>query len=276
MHSLVSQARLRTNLTCWLLFASACQAFAIGLRFSPLNFSIQAKPGQVVNKVFTLSLPPNASATQFRAHLEDWWRSEDNRQTFYAVPGTIRRSCASWCTINPVESLVKPGETLTIKLSIKVPDSVEPGGYWCALTVDEVPDPLSPKPEGVAMVFRTSVSVGIFVQIPPCERSAKLVAVRIDGDRVAVKMRNDGNTPLKITGTIEFYKLGEDKPTAVVRMGAEPLLPEPMNTCEFSTPLPSPKELPSGLYKVRVIMDAGLDYLMGAEKELEIARADTS
>lgn len=265
-----------STIVCLVALGCAGRLFAVSLHFSPLTFSIQARPGQVVNKTFTLTLPQDAQTTQFKAHIEDWWRSEDNRQTFYAAPGTLHRSCGLWCTINPVESSVKPGETLTIKLSVRIPENVEPGGYWAALTVDEVPDPLAPKPNGVAMVFRASISVGLFVEVSPCKRAARLIGARLDGEKIAVRMCNDGNVPLKVTGMVEFYKPGDERPIAVAKMGAEPLLPEPTNVCEYDIALPASDVLPSGKYKVRIIVDAGLDFLMGAEKELDITRLDSS
>ncbi len=254
------------------LLAARTPACAIGFHFSPANISIKARPGQVLNHVFTLTLAKDSPATHFRARLEDWWRSADNNQTFFAPPGTVKRSCGPWCTINPIEATCKPEETLTIKLTIRVPDKIEPGGYWSALTVEEVPDPLAPKPSGVSMVFRGSVSVGIFIEIPEATRAAKITGVRITAEKVAVTLQNDGNIPLKVNGTFEFYKPGENNPVAVVQIGGEPLLPEPLNICEFSAPLPNPSVLPSGTYKVKVIVDVGLDYLIGAEKELQIKR----
>jgi len=159
---------------------------------------------------------------------------------------------------------------------VRVPDDVRPGGYWAALTIDEVPDPLAPKPAGVIMTFKASVSVGIFVEIPPVNRAARITGVRITGDHAAVTLRNDGDVPLRVTGTFEFYKPGEEHLVASVQSRTDPLLPEPINTCEFSTKLPDGSALPSGRYRVRVIVDVGLDYLMGAEKELDIARSDKS
>ena len=258
------------------LLAGLTPAYAIGFHFSPLNISIQARPGQIANRTFNLTLAKDAPSTHFKAHVQDWWRSADNRQTFYAAPGSIRRSCGLWCSINPVEATVKPGETLTIRLSIRVPDDIKPGGYWAALTVDEVPDPLAPEPSGIAMVFRGSVSIGIFIEIPPAVRSAKLAGIQISEDKLLVKLCNDGDIPLRVNGAFEFYRLEEDKLVATVKIGGEPLLPDPINTCEFSVALPSAKELPSGKYKVRAIMDVGLDYLLGAEKQLEIIRANGS
>ena len=275
-HSRRRLAWMLSAVLFYVLSAGLKPAHAISFQFSPLNISNQARPGQVINRIFNITLAKDAPPTHFKAHVEDWWRSADNHQTFYAAPGTIRRSCGLWCSINPVEATVKPGETLTIRLSIRVPDNVKPGGYWAALTVDEVPDPLAPKPSGVAMLFRSSVSIGIFIEVPPATRSAKLTGVQISGDKISVKLCNDGNIPLRVNGAFEFYRPGEDKPAATVKLGGEPLLPDPINTCEFTIALPSAKELPSGAYKVRVIMDVGLEYLIGAEKQLEIVRTGGS
>ncbi len=162
---------------------------------------------------------------------------------------------------------------MAVKLSIHVPDDVKPGGYWAALTVDEVPDPTQPKPTQVSMIFRASLSVGIYVEVPNVTKAASIKAVQVNGTLVSVTMQNEGNTPLHVGGTFEFYKAGEETPAATVQIGGEPLLPDPINTGTFSAPLPDAQKLPSGKYKVRVIMDAGLDHLMGAEKELEVIRS---
>lgn len=257
---------------CTLLACAGSRVHAISFHFSPANITIEARPGEMVNRTLTLTLAGNDPATRFKVRTEDWWRSADNQRTFYAKPGTIARSCAPWCSVNPVESSVRPGETMTVKVSVRVPDDAKPGGYWAALTVDEVPDPARPNPQGVAMVFRASLSVGIYVIIPSATRSARITGIQVNDGRAAVTLMNEGNTPLRVNATFEFYKPGQEKPVATARVGGEPILPEPINTCTFSTALPGPDQLPAGRYRVRAIIDAELDHLMGAEKELDILR----
>lgn len=259
-----------------LLSACGVTAHAMSLHFWPANLSVQARPGQLVNQTFNLTLSKESKPTRFQAHVEDWWRSPDNSQTYYAPPGTVSRSCGPWCSINPVESSVNPGATMSIRVTIRVPDDVKPGGYWSALTVDQIPDPLAPKLKGVGMALRGSVSVGIFVEIPEIKKAARITEVKVTGERAAVTLRNDGNTPLRVNATFEFYKLEQGKPISTVKLGGEPLLPDRYGTCQFSTALPSEEDLPSGRYKVRVIVDAGLDYLIGAENEVDIARSPSS
>lgn len=261
---------------CILLGLLPTCASALNLHFYPMSISAQAKPGQVINRTFSLTVTPDSTAARFKVRVEDWWRSADNSKTFYAPAGTLSRSCGLWCSVNPVESSLEPGKTLTVKVSIRVPHDVQPGGYWAALTVDQVPDPLTSRPEGVGMAFKGSVSVGIFVEVPTITKSAKITGVKVTGDRVKVTLRNDGNTPLKVSPTFEFYSPGQDKAVASVKLGAEALLTDDYSTCEYSAALPTQKDLPRRRYKVRVIVDAGLEYLMGAENELDIIRADSS
>lgn len=266
---------LSLSMLGWAMLALSCRpAHAISFHFSPANISVEARAGETVNRTLSLTLASDAPTTHFKARVEDWWRSADNERTFYAAPGTIGRSCAPWCSVNPVETAIKPGETLTVKLSLHVPEDIKPGGYWAALTVDEVPDPTQPKSAGVSMIFRASLSIGIYVEIPNATRAARITGVQVANNRVGVTVANEGNIPLRVNGTFEFFKPGEDQPVAKTQIGGDPLLPEPINTCTFTAALPEASKLPTGRYKVRVIVDAGLDHLVGAEKELDILRTD--
>ena len=247
-------------------------AYAISFHFSPATISVEAAPGQTVSRTLSLTLAKECAPTHFKARMEDWWRNEGNDRTFYAQAGTIAHSCGKWCSVNPVESAVKPDETMTVKVTVHVPGDAKPGGYWSALTIDEVPDPTEPRPTGVSMIFRASLSVAIYVEIPTATRAARISGVRIADGRASVTLVNEGNIPLRVNGTFEFRKPGEETPVITIPVGGEPILPEPINTCTFSAALPDSAKLPDGRYKVRVIVDAGLDHVLGAERELDILR----
>ena len=144
-----------------------------GLSFSATleSIEIDARSDQVVTRQFSLTLDKNQPRTHFKAHIEDWWRSEDGRQSFYASPGTLKKSCGNWVSLNPVESAIGGGETLLVRVTVAIPPERAAGGYWCALTVDEIPDPLAPS-TGVGVHFVASVSTGIFVYLDPVLRNA--------------------------------------------------------------------------------------------------------
>jgi len=246
-------------------------AQAISFKATLTAIKLNARPGQVLNSAFRLTLDKDQPKTRFRSHAEDWWRSEDGKQSFYAEPGSHERSCGKWVTINPVEAEALPDEALVIRLTVAVAPDAKPGGYWCALTVDQQPDPLASS-DGVAMAFLASVSTAIFVYVSPLEQAAEITGVAVGSDIATLRLQNSGNTPLPIEGKIEFRRLDEDEPLAVVSLDRGTLFTHPLTTGLFSGRLPDAAALPSGSYKVRAIVDFGGDHYIGVERQVHVVR----
>ena len=171
-----------------------------------------------------------------------------------------------------MEATVAGGESLNIRLTVSVPQDVQPGGYWCALSVDEMPDPLAVMPEGVGVKFLASVSTGVYVYIDPVERGADVLAIDVDGSLATARIENTGNTPTAVEGRFEFVRPGETTPVAVVTLPRNMLLTEPVRTAAFSVPLPDVATLPSGRYTVRLILDIGLDHYIGLQRSVDLVR----
>lgn len=254
-----------------LVLASHTPVDAVSFKATLSSIKLNARPGQILTSAFRLTLDPDQPKTRFKAHMQDWWRSEDGAQSFYAEPGTLTRSCGRWVALNPVEVDVLPAETMTTRLTVSVPSETKPGGYWCVLTVDELPDPLAVS-EGVGVRFMASVSIGVFIYVGEQQRAAEITAVEVLGESAVVKIRNDGNTPLAIEGRFEFLKPGAGEPTAVVNLARSTLLTEPIASGLFSATLPDASSLPSGRYLVRAIIDYGVDHYIGTQREMTITR----
>jgi hypothetical protein len=246
-------------------------AVTITASFVPIR--VTARPGELVTTNYSLKVAAGEPSAHFKADVQDWWRSEDGRQSFYAAPGALGRSCGKWVAATPREAAVAGGETLQVRLTISVPPDVKPGGYWCALTVDELPDPLAAPPDGVGVRFLASVSTGVYVYVNPIERGAEILSVDVTGDRAVLRIQNTGNTPVTVEGRYEFVRPGDARPTAIVEVPRNTLLTEPIATGAYSVDLPPASTLPSGRYLVRLILDIGADHYIGAQKELEIERA---
>jgi len=261
----------RLFLATVVVLAVCTPAGAVSFKATLSSIKLNARPGQVLTSAFRLTLDPNQPKTRFRAYMQDWWRSEDGAQSFYAEPGTLGRSCGRWVTLNPVEVDLVAGETMNTRLTVSVSSEAEPGGYWCVLTVDEIPDPLAAS-EGVGVRFRASVSIGVFVYVGEQERAAEITAIEVRGDAAIVKIRNAGNTPLAIEGRFEFVKPGATEPTAVVTLARSTLLTEPISSGFFSASLPDASSLPAGRYLVRAIIDYGVDHYIGTQREMDITR----
>lgn len=257
------------------LFCAAAPSFAqrpLSFQATLESIRIDAQPQQVITRQFKLTLDPDQPETRFKAKVEDWWRSEDGAQSFYGEPGTLRHSCARWVSLNPVESSVKPGETLIIRITLSVPPEMASGGYWCALTVDEVPDPRTVQ-DGIGVKFVASISTGIFVNVGTIQRSARIVDLSVGADTALIKLRNEGNAPVGIDGRLEFYAPGATAPTATVVVPRGTILTEPSLHGTLVSKLPPASQLPSGRYRVRAILDYGAPHYIGAEREVELVRA---
>jgi len=236
------------------------------------SIRVQARPGEVVDRNFQLQLTPDQPATRFHVKLEDWWTSQDGRQSFYRPVGTLARSCGPWAAISPLTATVAAGGALRVQVRLSLPRTITPGGYWCVLTVDEVADPLT-APAGVAVQFLTSISVGVFVYVTPIERAAVVESVEVGDREVAVTIANAGNAPLAVQGRIEFLRVGQQTPIATVLLPRSTVLLDPAPRRTLRVALPDVETLPVGRYLVRAIIDIGLDHYLGVQKELEIRRA---
>lgn len=242
------------------------------LKFSSTfeSIRVEARPGETHSRDFSIVLAPDERPTRFKAKLEDWWSNEDGSQSFYRPIGTVARTCGRWVAINPVEASVPSGGTLNVRVTTTVPRDATPGGYWCVLTVDELPQP-GPR-AGVAMQFLASISVGVFVNVLPVERAIRIAAVSVDSDKASIRVRNTGNTPVSVEGRFEFLRPKEEKPLASVNLPRTTVVLDPAPVRLIATKLPSASELPSGRYLVRAVLDIGLDHYIGAQKEMDIRR----
>jgi hypothetical protein len=112
-----------------ILFAhSALPARALKFTAGLEAIQIEGTPGRVFTRLFHLTLDKAEQRTQFKIHLEDWWRSADGKQSFYRPPGTLATSCGLWTAVNPAEAAVQPGATLTVRVSVTIPGDARPGG----------------------------------------------------------------------------------------------------------------------------------------------------
>jgi hypothetical protein len=261
---------LRSVITTLCVIAISNRASALKFTASMTPIRVEARPGQVINRGFRLTLDKDEKRTQFKVRAEDWWRSEDGKQSFYREAGTLSRSCGSWVKLNPRETAVPGGGTLDVQISIAVPSDVKPGGYWCALTVDETPDPLQVQPDTVGVRVLASLSVGIFVYVTPVERAAKILDLAVESGEVQLKIRNEGNCPLSVEGRCEFIPVGESKPKHTIPIARATILTEPANSMRLYAKLPTPGSLPTGRYLVRAILDIGISHYIGVQREMQI------
>lgn len=278
MKTFLRGATARRRFLCvWsLVLMSVVSAPAVTFQTTLSPIRLYAKPGDTLTNQYHLTLGEGEPPTEFKVGIEDWWRSENGAQSFYVPAGLLPRSCGSWVSVNPVESRVRGGEKLSVRVTVNVPPTAQPGGYWCALTVEEVPDPLAVTPDGVGVRFLASVSTGIYVFINPVERDVHIDSIELTATDVVLSLTNRGNTPVPVEGRVEFLEPNESTPIATVVIERQMLLLDPIRIGRYGTPLPGADLVPTGRYLVRAILDIGLAHFIGAERELLLNRVPPS
>jgi hypothetical protein len=243
---------------------------AHGIKFSSgfQTFKIVVRPGETVSRTFALQLAPDQPRVHFQALIEDWWQSEDGVHSFYRPPGTIARSCGRWITLNPTEQAVEAGGALAVRITATVPASTGPGGYWCVLTINELPDPLADQQPGVGVHFLTSVSTGIFLFLQPVVRKIEIGNIDLAPGEAELMLRNTGNSPVWIEGHVDLSRHGSDAVVMTAPLPKTTLLTGPYARRFITANLPGLSALPPGRYRMRVILDIGLDHYIGAQREL--------
>ena len=252
-----------------LLVAAPTLAPAIEFTSSFESIKIQTRPGTTVTRIFQLHLTPGQGRARFAAKIEDWWESEDGAHSFYRTVGTLPRSCGSWITIDPAESTVDSTGALAVRVTANVPQQVEPGGYWCVLTLDELPDPLAAA-DGVGMHFVASVSTGIFIYLNPVIRDLRIAAVELSSGEARVTVRNAGNAPVAVEGRFEIRRARGSEVVASARFARTTVLTEPVARRRLTVRLADLMVLPPGAYVARVVLDIGLDHDIGVERALRL------
>lgn len=123
-----------------LLVSASGVAQTGGLEIFPGRLEVEVWPGHERTVAFQIASPPSESAVRGRLLLSvtDWNLNED-ATTFYSDPGTQPNSASGWIVFSPTAITITSGESHQVRVTVRVPASVEPGVYRTAIFVQERP-----------------------------------------------------------------------------------------------------------------------------------------
>ena len=232
----------------------------LNLDVSPLRVTVQMSAGAEYTNAVEVS---NSGDEPVRmvAYVEDWVLDEVGTPMFYDA-GALPVSCSPWVDSAPADFLLEPGETETVRFSVRVPEGVPAGGYPCALILENLP--LNRAETGGNQVFvRGRVACMVYVTVGQPGRSAEIAAMTTvlkDGKpTLRMQVANTGGDFIRLAG--DLCVLARDLPcNKMVSLPDVPVLPGSARWVEV--------ELPSGNFaegmraQVTLRMD-GLDVMVG-------------
>jgi hypothetical protein len=171
-------------------------------------------------------------------------------------------SAKPWIVFSPGEAEIRPGEIMTVRVSVIVPDGTEGGEYRAAL-VAQPRTPFMPVERGerrLSLVCRLATI--LYVEVPPVVGDIELGSLqvtRLDGRwHVVPRFHNPGNRHLRVLDSFEILPLA-DAPSLLTcdREEQEAGVVLPGQWRQFLHPLSC--DLPPGWYRLLYRADVGAD-----------------
>jgi hypothetical protein len=264
--------RRRRALTILLtLLAPASVSWAqIGV-VGPLTYEHVVAPGRLYEGSIDIT---NAGdkPQEVKAYQSDYFFYSDG-SIAYGEPGSLPRSNARWMTFSPKQSLVPPGENLSIHYTIQVPeDATRTGTYWSVIMVEPILEssPESSAPErkpGVGLSQTVRYGVQIVTHFGDTgTRQLKFSQLKLvaDGGKrsLVADVENTGERWLRGTLSLDLY---DSKGAFVGKFEAARKRMYPQTSVRYTVELVG---VASGSYKALIVVDCGGDDVFGVNVNL--------
>jgi hypothetical protein len=267
-----------------LLSLAASPAGAGDVSIMPSLLEIDLEPGSdfttVVQLVYTQDGVEDNDPVRILLDTENWDMDPEGKLSF-AAGDSAGHTARPWIVFSPGEAEIRPGEILSVRLSVIVPEEAHPGEYRAAL-IAQPRMPYQPVQEGQKQLrFRFRLASIIYVAVPPLTRDLALDDLQVNEHqgqwRVRPAFYNPGTTHIRITDTFQILSVPDlinqklagtydpNDPDAGVPEG---LLVYVSEEAEAGVVLPGrrrtithylPTDLAPGRYRLRYIADAGND-----------------
>ena len=176
--------------------------------------------------------------------------------------GHFSNSARDWIVFSPGEAEVQPGESLTVRLSVIVPEDAVRGEYRAAL-IAQPRAPYRPQEAGSRRLeLLCRLASIIYVTVPPVSDSIELndlrVAQRDDRLEVVPQFLNTGEATVRVFDSYEILPIDVSEfAVDCYREKQESGVVLPGRRCELAGLLPC--DLPAGQYSLIYTADVGED-----------------
>jgi len=158
--------------TAFLIAIFVFRAYAhaqVGLGLSPMRLELDLEPGASYSGA--LDLTNQAGGTiRIRGEILDFQIDETTTPQFRRqIPAEAANSCREWLIANPMDTEVAATEHLIIRYTFRVPRTVTPGSYNCAVGYTTLPSADTLKQTGLKSAVRLVASFYVIVGKPILE-----------------------------------------------------------------------------------------------------------
>jgi hypothetical protein len=231
----------------------------VGLGLSPMRVEVNLNAGAVHSGALTLRNEAE-SPVRIRAELLDFHLDSSAVPQFSRdFPAEAAFSCRRWLSINPMETEIGPHQSVSIRYSLRVPDSAPVAGFHCAAGFNSLPVASQDGKSGLRNAIRMVAAFFVITGNPAVEGELSDVQVEPVKDtpdrpwRAVVTLKNWGKRHFRPNGDLQVL----DQAGTVLASHAFPALPVlPNREQRFVFPLDLRPEDKRRTIRVRVGLGA--------------------
>lgn len=274
-HPVYAQRTLIVAVLGALLIHAPSASAQVSVEVSPLRIELTAGPESTTTQAITVA-NAGGEAVRVRAIATDWDLSRDGAPQFEGAVEGGPYSATSWIRVAPPEQVLDPGKEATVRFSLSVPATIQPGGYRTGVLFEFGPAAANPVGRGRQVMFKSRIATLIYVNVGQPTMVAELtdLTVRTLGKQtqVVATVKNASRRYVRTRGNVILM----DQSGHSVRelpVPDVPLLPESEREVSI-TVIDADKPVPiePGDYRVEVRMDVGLPALLVGETTLKVVR----
>jgi len=274
-HSLDAQRPLIVAAIVALFIPGLPASAQVSVEVSPLRVELTAGPGSNTTQAITVA-NAGTEAVRVRAIATDWDLARDGAPQFEGALEGGPYSATSWIRVAPPEQVIDPGKDTTVRFSLSVPATIQPGGYRTGVLFEFGSAAVTPGGRGRQVMFKSRIATLIYVNVGQPTMVAELtdLSVRTLGKQtqVVATVKNSSRRYVRTRGSLLLM----DQNGRSVRefpVPDVPLLPESEREVSI-TVIDSEKPVPiePGDYQVEVRIDVGLPALLVGETTLKVVR----
>jgi hypothetical protein len=144
----------------------------------------------------------------------------DHANQIELLPST-EQSMDQWTVVNPLNFVVKPQSSQTIRLAFRPPPLLTDGEYQTMIYFNQQLSDNEPEKQQLRSRFR--IGAAVYLQQGPMLPSATVNRAWLEGDRLLIEVTNTGNTHVRFKGHGSLWNgepkaniLNPDKPTTEI------------------------------------------------------------
>lgn len=178
---------------------------AHALTISPTRFELQGNPGETIDQQVTLINETKSNQVYYSSYSNFEAQGETGTPTFVDA----KEGLGTWITTQE-KVLLKPGESVIVPISIKIPNNAEPGGHFASLFWGTTPS----NPNGSTVSIGAKIGVLILLSVNgDTTEAGGLVSFSIVDKQFwhatlpvsfEYRFKNDGSDRVKPNGTIKI------------------------------------------------------------------------